>query len=111
VLPRGAGERLPWTHRIDANLGYNVRVAKDSVVSLTMDVFNLFNFQEVAATDERYTGADVLPIAGGTKADLDTKLTYDDGTPFDPNDKNKNFGKASAYQAPRSFRFGARVTF
>lgn len=111
ILPRGSGERLPWTHRIDANLGYNVRVAKDSVVSITMDVFNLFNFQEVAGTDERYTAADVLPIPNGTKADLDTKLTYDDGTPFDPADKNKNFGKPNVYQSPRSFRFGARVTF
>jgi hypothetical protein len=53
ILPRGSGERLPWTHDIDTHLGFGLKLAKDSVVLLSFDVFNLFNFQGVAATDQR----------------------------------------------------------
>ena len=39
------------------------------------------------------------------------RLVNDDGTPFESVNKNLNFGKPTAYQSPRTFRFGARVTF
>lgn len=110
ILPRGEGERLPWVHRIDLNLTYALHLAKESTLSLTMDVFNLFNFQAVTATDERYTASDVAPVVDGTREQLGA-LTHQDGTPLDPSEINKNFGNPTSYQSPRSFRFGARVTF
>ena len=79
-------------------------------MQLTVDAFNLFNFQGVVARDQRYTQASVQPIQGGTAKDLGA-LTYEDGTPFDPADKNPNYGNPSMYQAPRTVRLGAKVTF
>ncbi|WP_437683689.1 TonB-dependent receptor [Sorangium sp. So ce131] len=117
ILPRGSGERLPWVHNIDGRIGYSMRLAKDSYLTVTMDVFNIFNFQAVTARDQRYTTAYVVPCAGGTIEDLepasgDSCLTTLDGQPFNAErDKNPNFGKPTQYQQPRQFRFGARVTF
>lgn len=110
ILPRGSGERLPWVHDIDAHVAVGMQLAKDVTVMLAVDSFNLFNFQAVTAVDERYTGAYVLPIAGGSRSDLD-KLQSAFGGAFDPADKNPNFGKPTAYQAPRTFRISARATF
>jgi hypothetical protein len=38
-------------------------------------------------------------------------LKYADGTPFDKQDANPNFGRAIEYQPPRIFRFGLRMTY
>ncbi|WP_437677616.1 TonB-dependent receptor [Sorangium sp. So ce131] len=110
ILPRGSGERLPWVHDIDVHLGVGVQLARDSALLFAVDAFNVFNFQAVTAVDERYTAAQVLPIPGGTKGDL-AQLQNADGTPFDAVNKNPNFGHPVAYQAPRTFRLSAKVTF
>lgn len=110
ILPRGSGDRLPWVHDIDAHVGVGMRLAKDSTLIVAVDGFNIFNFQAATAVDQRYTAAQVQPIPGGTKADL-ANLKNADGTAFDPVNKNPNFGKAIAYQAPRTFRISAKVTF
>jgi len=117
ILPRGSGDRLPWQHGLDGRVGFALDLAKDSQLTISMDVFNLFNFQEVDAVDQEYTSADVLPCVNGTRDALEpsdptqTCLKYTDGSTFDIRDKNPNFGNPERYQAPRSFRFGARVTF
>jgi hypothetical protein len=110
VLPRGSGDRLPWIYDVDLHLGYAFKLSSSSTLSITTDIFNLFNFQAVTARDERYTASDVQPIAGGNRGSL-AGLRNSDGTAFDPNQKNPNFGHAIAYQAPRTFRFGIRLTF
>ncbi|MFT3776191.1 MAG: TonB-dependent receptor [Minicystis sp.] len=110
ILPRGSGERLPWTFEVDAHVSLGVKLTKESSLELMMDVFNLFGFQGVTARDQTYTLASVQPIEGGTTADL-ARLKTSAGTPFDPKDKNPNFGNPIAYQPPRQFRFGAKVTF
>ncbi|HET8934299.1 MAG TPA: TonB-dependent receptor [Polyangiales bacterium] len=108
IEPRGSGERLPWTCAIDLRLAYGLKLDKDRSIALTVDIFNLFNFQSIAARDERYTASDVRAVQGGRAADL----TNADGTPFDPEmQRNANFGKATAYQPPRIFRFGLKGTF
>lgn len=107
ILPRGSGERLPWNFRIDGNIGYTKRLSKDVAIAVTMDVFNVANFQQVTAIDQRYTQADVVPIKGGTLADL-AGLTDTEGNPVV---KNPNFGRPILYQVPRQFRFGIRLTF
>jgi hypothetical protein len=115
ILPRGAGERLPWRYDVDAHLGYGVKLGKEQTLTISVDVFNLLNFQAPTGKDSRYTASDVLPIANGTKASLPT-LKNTDGSPFVPTDgtaanTNPNFGNTTAYQEPRTFRFGIRTTF
>jgi hypothetical protein len=87
-----------------------MELAKDSSLLFTIDVFNVFNFQAVTRRDQRYTQNSVLPIEGGTPDDLGS-LRNADGTPFDPNAKNPNFGKPTAYQPPLNVRLGAKVTY
>jgi hypothetical protein len=111
ILPRGAGERMPWVHTIDAHVGYAIDLAKDSQLMLSLDIFNVFNFQAAVAVDESYTFADVAPCEEGEGAAIESCLQYLDGSAFDPKDKNPNYGNPTRYQPPRAFRFGARVTF
>lgn len=114
LLPRGSAGRLPWRHDIDGHLGYTFRVTKSNAVTVSVDVFNMFNFQQVVARDELYTEADPLPVEGaeGTNDEKLAQLRYSDGTPFNfENEGNLNFKNVTAYQAPRSIRFGAKVTF
>ena len=111
ILERGAAGRLPWSHRIDSRLALNYRLSRNLTASLSVDVFNVFNFQAPVAYDQNYTFAPVLPIEGGSVNDLTTKLVSPDGTPIAADSLNKNFGKPTAYQSPRSFRLGARVSF
>src|SRR5262249_29627006 len=66
IVPRGCGDRLPWNFSIDPHLGFGYRLAKDSVVTLSMDIFNVFNFQAATSTDDRYTATNVLPITDST---------------------------------------------
>ena len=56
---------------------------------------------------ERYTFDEVNPIKGGTRDDL-AMLTTTSGTPVTV---NPNFGNPIAFQQPRQFRFGVRLTF
>lgn len=108
ILPRGAGGRLPFVHNIDTRLSASYRLSGDMVASVSMDVFNLFNFQSVTAVDQRYTSETVDAIVGGTQADLETlKARGTDRTVV----VNPNFGKPVAYQSPRSIRLGARLSF
>jgi hypothetical protein len=126
ILPRGSGGRLPWVHTIDTNLGLGYQISKDSQLTVSVDVFNLFNFQAETSRDELYTYASVRPIVNGTLDDLaetsdeackqtmscPTKIvTWAGGSPLDPKGKNPNYGNPTSYQKPRQIRFGAKVTF
>lgn len=107
LIPRGAGERLPWVFNIDTNIGYRKYFSKDLSMDITMDVFNVANFQAAVAVDETYTNSDVNPIQGGTLEDLETATDVNG----DPIVKNPNFGNPLAFQTPRQFRFGVRLNF
>lgn len=107
ILPRGAGQRLPWVTSLDTSLGYRFACTKDLSLAFTIDVFNVLNLQAATAVDNRYTNANVNPIAGGTTADL-ANLRDTDGNPVVV---NPNFGRPTAFQTPRQFRFGLRLTF
>ncbi|MCY1016353.1 TonB-dependent receptor [Pyxidicoccus sp. MSG2] len=130
ILPRGAGGRTPWINTIDSNIGVNYRVSKDSVVSFTLDVFNLFNFQGVDLVDQTYTTLFAKPIPNGKPGDIanpvgvvgwqeggereDDPATDDvDESQFGTvdGDVNKNFKNPTRYQPPRQVRFGIRYTF
>lgn len=107
ILPRGAGERLPWNFSVDTNLGFRHQFNKDLAITVSMDVFNVLNLQTAIAVDENYTTGDVNPVPGGTTSDLDN-LVDTEGMPVV---KNPNFGRPIAYQRPRTFRFGLRFEF
>jgi len=107
ILPRGTGERLPWNFRIDTNIGYVKELNKGLRLSITMNIYNVGNFQAVIARDNNYTFDDVTPLKGGTMDQL-KMLKNTDGNPVTP---NPNFGKPIAYQTPRQFSFSVRLTF
>jgi hypothetical protein len=108
ILPRDSGERLPWVASLDLRLAYGYQFTKTRSLSATIDVFNVFNFQSATARDQRYTTSAVNAVTDGGGL---ANLTNADGTPFDTSSVNPNFGRPSAYQAPRVFRFGLKGTF
>ncbi|MCA9690073.1 MAG: TonB-dependent receptor [Nannocystaceae bacterium] len=107
ILPRGAGVRLPWVFRLDTNIGFRRYFSKDLAIAITMDVFNVANFQAATLIDETYTLQDVLPLADGTTEDLKSLKDIDGETVV----VNPNFGRPKAFQTPRQFRFGVRFQF
>lgn len=107
ILPRGSGPRLPWNFSIDPTIGYTKILRKDLRITVSMDIFNVANFQSVLAIDERYTYDEVNPVVGGTPDDLATLKTPGGADVT----KNPNFGNPTFYQQPRQFRFGIRLTF
>ncbi|WP_245814573.1 TonB-dependent receptor [Cystobacter ferrugineus] len=113
ILPRGTAGRTPWVHNIDGNIGINYRVTRSNVLSLSLDVFNIFNFQQYTSVDQIYANADVLPIASGK---ANGELTPDqvelaEGGILPADKVNKNFKQPTIYQAPRQIRLGLKYTF
>ena len=118
ILPRGAGGRNDWIHNVDLRVGYSVQLSKSSTASLSVDIFNIFNFQGATGRDQIFTNEDAAPIqnADGTPStptDINNpaKFTHPDGSPITAEQRNPNFLKPTSYQDPRQFRFGAKVTF
>jgi hypothetical protein len=107
LVARGLGERLPWTFGLDVQLAYRVAVLGATTLSLTADIFNLLNLQGVVQRDEVYTNDNVDPKPGATLADLPNLRDAEGG----PIEEREDFGKATAWQAPRVFRFGLRGEF
>jgi hypothetical protein len=110
ILPRGSGGTLPWVHTVDTRLSADVKLVRDMVATLSVDVFNLFNFQAATRVDEIWTANTVDAVLGGTFADIENGKLMQRGTNT-PAVKNPNFGNPIAYQPPRSVRFGMRVAF
>ncbi|WP_419145200.1 TonB-dependent receptor [Myxococcus stipitatus] len=122
ILPRGSAGRLPWVHNIDTHVGLNQKLSNDYTVSLSLDVFNLFNFQQYTAVDQTLTFTRVYAIEqGGKPEDLTSCLRANDpgckvistttNQPITTADINPNFKRPIAYQAPRAVRLGAKLTF
>jgi hypothetical protein len=124
LLPRGAGERLPWVHNVDLHASLGIWQSKTNSISLTADVFNLFNFQAATARSQRYTQLEVNPITdpnaqkNAFEPGQDKKVIRPDlidqtsGAPFvTESGRNANFGQPTAYQDPLTVRLGLRTTF
>jgi len=60
ILQRGQGGRLPWVHSVDARLAVNYRFSKDSVLTVGVDGFNIFNSQKPTGVDQRYVTSSAL---------------------------------------------------
>ena len=118
ILPRGSGPRLPWTHTVDAHLGYTFLRTETNNFSVTCDIFNLFNIRTVIKTEERYTTESVEPITGVPKdaalvnGRIDPNLIrLSEGGTFDDSMRNLPFGSPTLYQEPVSIRLGVKSTF
>ena len=85
LTPRGSQLENDWITNLDMNFVYKLETVTAADVSLRMDVFNVFNSDGV--TDLQEVGETGLNVA-------------------DP-----NYGTPTAYQAPRSIRFGVNVDF
>lgn len=110
LLPRGSAGRLPWEFDIDANIAYRYTIDRDKTITFGVDIFNLFNFQEVTARNETYTSATAVGKQNGTLKDV---TVYENGAtrPLYSTDKSANFLSPQSYQPPRTFRFTIRGTF
>ncbi len=127
VLPRGSGGRLPWVHNFDGHVGFNQKLAGDYVLSVSMDVFNILNFQQYTNVDQSFTFTRVHAIEDGSATLADLQACRDQVDPSTPCTKvrtttassapllageiNPNFGRPTTYQAPRSIRLGAKLSF
>lgn len=123
LLPRGSGQRLPWVHTVDVHVGYTFFQTRKQKLSLTLDVFNLFNFAAVVRTGEDYSLREVEPITGadaknpfvnGNNRNIDpTKIRPADGQPrpFGEQDRSRRFGAPLEYQDPITLRFGLKEEF
>lgn len=83
---RGTDGRTPDTYRIDANLGYALKLGKGQQVRFNLDITNLLNTQTATVLDQRYDATE-----GGPQL-----ATYK---------------QAFYYQNPRTIRFGVRYSF
>jgi hypothetical protein len=110
ILPRGAGGRTPWIYTVDLSLRYQQQLSKTMALAISLDLFNLFDLQQVAGVNaggELYTADNGQPINNGSVADL-RHYKNNDGQPAAP---YLNFGQATSYQAPFAGRVGLRLTF
>jgi len=99
------------------HISYGRRLNKSTIIEAFADIFNLFNQQDELSVDENYTLSTTVPIVGGDMGDLQHVKAHDAGN-LGPGIQqnqtvtpNKNFDNANALTAPRSFRFGVRLTF
>ena len=124
ILPRGSGPRLPWVHRVDLRMGYTFFRTKNQTFAVTADIFNIFNFQAITATTERYTLRSVQAITdpaqqanpyvnGNPKVINPAYLipTDQQGDFGAPGDRNNAYGAPASYQDPITVRFGVKTTF
>ena len=72
LAARGSGPRLPWLFTADLQLAYRVAAFQGVGLSVTADVFNLFNWQRHVAVDEEYTTDNVVATEGFKPGDLAT---------------------------------------
>ncbi|MBK9030916.1 MAG: TonB-dependent receptor [Myxococcales bacterium] len=115
LLPRGTIGRTQFETGIDLHLGYAKKLAKNMELELFTDLFNLVNNQGVAGVDDYYSfNSSSNPISGGSYEDLIFAKENDEGTGAEtpePIQRNPNYGNVNSRYSPRSFQFGARLSF
>lgn len=89
LVPRGTAGRTPWSATVDMQLSYMPKLG-DGKLTLSMDIFNLLNSQQVQEVVERRDYS---------------RDTVGEGK------RNPDYGLPSSFQPPRSVRFTARYEF
>jgi hypothetical protein len=103
LLPRGVAGRLPTTSAVTAHLA-----ARRGRFELGLDVTELFDRRATIEVDQRWTADDdVVPIAGGTEADLVWLRDAEGGRVR----RNPGYRTATRYAAPRSVRLSLSAQF
>jgi hypothetical protein len=99
LVQRGMAGRLPTVAQANLHLG-----ARRGRVTITADIFNLFNRSGVTAVDEVYS-FDARPIEGGTARDL----IFLKNDPVLRHALNARYGQPIRVQAPLAVHLGVRV--
>jgi len=107
LLPRGSAGRTPAIYQADIKLGYRRELSKTTAFEAFFDLFNILDSRTALRMDDNYTFNTAAPIVNGTANDL----KYAKNTSGLPLEKNPNFGKPTAYQAPIHGRIGIRFLF
>jgi len=107
LLPRGSAGRTPPVTQFDGHIGYSHPLGPKTRLEVYADLFNILNQQATLLVDDNYTYDMAAPIVNGTPDDL----KYAKNLNGQPINKNPNFGRALAYQAPFHARLGLRLTF
>jgi hypothetical protein len=129
LLPRGMAGRSPWINQVDLRGALEYVISPPYALKVSLDVFNIFNTQDVRTIDENYTFDTVQPMNGINC----TTSAPDSGTPYLQLQKdcpdlkylktvdgrsatiNRNWGRAApgtaSYQVPISMRIGLALTF
>ncbi|MGA7991939.1 MAG: TonB-dependent receptor [Thermoanaerobaculia bacterium] len=102
VTARGSEGDLPWDYELNLSLSYAIKI-NPVTVSLFAQGFNLLNRQSVWGQDQ---DCSVLPPTNN-----DPKLVSNCTATGNADGYNLNYGKVTWRSAPRSIRFGARVSF
>jgi hypothetical protein len=130
IIPRGQAGRTPFTHAVDVGAALNYVIRAPYAVNFRVDVFNLFNTQEILEIDQNYTFDTVTPVSG---IDCDSRDSAGSSDPIAslqrdcpglaflktvdglPVTTNPNFGKAdkglNTFQLPLSMRFSLALQF
>ena len=130
LTPRGTLGRGPADYEADVHVGYPLRFGNNRSVSLSLDLFNLFNRQGATLLDQRYNLQSDGACAGIPEAICNgdgglQHLAIDPATGLVPSltpagqlsdpratATNPDFLKAGrAFTSPFSARLGARITF
>jgi hypothetical protein len=118
ILPRGQIGRTSFDHGIDIHVSYARDLKKGMNLELYGDIFNLYNRQGEARTDDtygsfQYANNNINPIVGGTYEDLIwARSISDNGSEQNtPLIRNKNFGNTIQRYPAAYLRFGLRLTF
>jgi len=89
--PRGSQGETPWTYQVDLNMNFDILKTEDrGSLSATVDVFNLFDNDEVTRVVEQ----GLIRTSGNV---LTARSPY--------------YGNARSYQSPRQVRLGLRYRF
>ncbi len=130
VLPRGMAGRSPWINQVDLRGALEYVIKPPYALKVSLDLFNIFNTQDIRITDEDYTFDAVQPISGINCKDTDASnaavpylalqndcpdLKYLKTVDGRPVTVNRNWGRAApgttSFQVPISMRLGVALSF
>jgi hypothetical protein len=117
LLPRGEIGRTDFEHGIDLRLIYGRNLGHGMKLEIFTDLFNLYNRQGQAFTDDTYAypsqDNNANPVVGGSYEDLlwVRRVDRNGVTKNLPLERNKNFGNTTQRYEPLNLQFGMRLTF
>jgi hypothetical protein len=102
LIPRGAAGRLPTVAQANTHIA-----ARRGRITVSLDLFNLFDRRGVVAVDELFVLDDLPPIEGADASDL--VFVKDNVDETAPARLNRRYGAPSRFQAPLLALLGVRV--